>query len=130
MTGNPVTVPVGCGCGVSLYSSAVLLAGAACVLVCARLALRMACGGVCVLRDLFLVGCFTVRVAVCPLGCLFVGCVLLCCVLLVCCGLFCLSAIACCEFRERSRAGCDVVHAGLCGCAFDGNRDCRLFFTV
>ena len=25
---------------------------------------------------------------------------------------------------------CGVVHAGLCGRAFDGNRDCRLFFTV
>ena len=25
---------------------------------------------------------------------------------------------------------CGVVRAGLCGCAFDGNRDCRLFFTV
>ena len=42
-----------------------LFAGTACVLVCARLALRMACGGVCVLRDLFLVGCFTTCVAVC-----------------------------------------------------------------
>lgn len=69
-------------------------------------------------------------VAVCPCGCLFVGCVLLCCVLLVCCGLFCLSAIACCAFRERSCVWCDMVHASLCGCAFDGNSDCRLLFTL
>ena len=82
------------------------------------------------LRDLFLVGCFTTRVAVCPLGCLFVGCVLLCRMLLVCCGLFWLSAIAWCAFRERACVWCDMVHVGLCGRAFDGNRDCRLFFTV
>ena len=50
------------------------------------------------------VGRFTARVAVCPLGCLFVGCVLLCRVLLVCCGLFCLSAIVWCAFRECSCA--------------------------
>lgn len=70
------------------------------------------------------------RVAVCPLGCLFVGCVLLCRMLLVCGGLFCLAAIACCAFRERSCAYCDMVHAGWCGRAFDGNRGCRLSFTV
>ncbi len=40
VSGCPVTVPVRRGCGVSLYSSAVLFAWAACVLVCARLALR------------------------------------------------------------------------------------------
>lgn len=67
---------VGAAAGVSLYSSVALFAGAARVLVCARLALRTACGGVCVLRDLFWVG----RVVVCylrvrscvsayPLGC-------------------------------------------------------------
>lgn len=90
--------------GFPCFSRVVLFAGAACVLVCARFALRMACGGVCVLRDLFLVGCFATCVAVCPLGCLLVGCSLPCRVLLVCCGLFCLSAIACCAFLERSRA--------------------------
>lgn len=82
------------------------------------------------LRDLFLVGCFTTCVAVCPLGCLFVGCVLLCRMLLVCCGLFWLSAIAWRAFRECSRSYCDVVHASLCGCTFDGDRGCRLLFTV
>ena len=61
---------------------------------------------------------------------LFVGCVLLCRMLLVCGGLFCLSAIAWCAFRERACVWCDMVHVGLCGRAFDGNRDCRLFFTV
>lgn len=39
---------VGAAAGVSLYSSAVLFAWAACVFVCARLALRMACGWRCV----------------------------------------------------------------------------------
>ena len=75
-------------------------------------------------------GCFTTCVEVCPLGCLFVGCALLCRVLLVCCGLFCLSAIVWCAFRECSRSYCGVVHAGLCGCAFDGDLGCRLLFTV
>lgn len=51
-----------------------LFAGAACVLVCARMAFRVSCGGVCVLCALFRVGCFITLVAACPLGCLFVGC--------------------------------------------------------
>lgn len=120
----------GCSCGVSLYSSA----------RCCSLGLRVCLSVrawlcewrvvVCVLRDLFLVGCFTTCVAVCPLGCLFVGCVLLCRMLLVCCGLFCLSAIVWCAFRECSRSYCDVVHASVCGCTFDGDRGCRLSFTV
>ena len=65
-----------------------------------------------------------------PRGCLFVGCALRCFVLPVCCCLFWLSAIVWCAFRERTCVWCDMVHVGLCGCAFGGNRDCRLFFTV
>ena len=61
---------------------------------------------------------------------LFVGCAPPRRVLLVCGGLFCLSAIVWCAFRERTCVWCDMVHVGWCGCAFDGNRDCRLFFTV
>lgn len=70
------------------------------------------------------------RVAVCPFGCLFVGCVLPRRVLLVCARLRCLTAIVWCAFCECSRSYCDVVHAGLCGCAFDGDLGCRLLFTV
>ena len=80
--------------------------------------------------SLFLVGCFADRVAVCPRDCLFVACGVLRRALLVCCCLCCLAAIVWCAFRECSRTACDAVHAGLCECAFDGNRDCRLFFTV
>ena len=80
--------------------------------------------------SLFLVGRFAARIAVCPLGCLFVGCALPCRVLPVCCGLFCLSAIVWCAFRERACVWCDVVHAGWCGRAFDCDRGCRLLFTV
>ena len=109
-----------CGHGVSLCLRVVLFAGG-----CAPCLVH----GVW-LRVLFLVGCFAALVAVCPLGCLFVGCVLLCRVLPVCCVLVCLTAIACCAFRERSRTWCDIVHAGLCGCAFDGDRGCRLLFTL
>ena len=69
------------------------------------------------------------RVAV-PFGCLFVGCGVLRRVLLVCCGLCCLSAIVWCAFRECSRSYCDMVHAGWCGRAFDGDRGCCLLFTV
>lgn len=70
------------------------------------------------------------RVAVCPHGCLFVGCALLYRVLLVCCCLCCLVDIVWCAFRECSRSYCDMVHAGWCGCAFDGDLGCRLLFTV
>lgn len=69
------------------------------------------------------------RVAV-PLGCLLVVCVRRLGFVFVCCGLFCLSAIVWCAFRECARADCDMVHAGWCGCAFDGGRGCRLLFTV
>lgn len=58
-------------------------------------------------------------VAPCPVACCWFVAVCFVCRLL--CG---------CAFRECSRTACDVVHAGLCECAFDGNRDCRLFFTV
>ena len=109
-----------CGHGVSLCLRVVLFAGG-----CAPCLVH----GVW-LRVLFLVGCFAALVAVCPLGCLFVGCVPLRRVLPVCCVLVCLTAIACCAFRERSRTWCDIVHAGLCGCAFDGDRGCRLLFTL
>lgn len=89
--------------------------GCVCACLCAP---GSACGGVCVLRALFVrvlscalfrVGCFATLVAVCPLGCLFVGCGLWWRALLVCCGLFWLSAIVWCAFRERSRADCDMV---------------------
>ena len=69
------------------------------------------------------------RVAV-PLGCLLAVCVRRLGFVFVCCCLCCLSAIVCCAFRARSRADCDMVHASLCGCAFDGGRGCRLLFTV
>ena len=99
-----------CGHGVSLCLRVVLFAGG-----CAP----------CFWRGVLL------RLSRCArFGCLFVGCVLLCRVLLVCCGLFWLSAIVWCAFRERSRTWCDIVHAGLCGCAFDGDRGCRLLFTL
>ena len=42
--------------------------------------------------------------------------------------LFVVSAIVWCAFRECSY--CDVVHASLCGCTFDGDRGCRLSLTV
>ena len=69
------------------------------------------------------------RVAV-PLGCLLAVCVRRLGFVFVCCCLCCLTAIVWCAFRERSRADCDMVHASLCGCAFDGGRGCRLLFTV
>ena len=78
---------------------------------------------------LFRVGCFATRVAV-PLGCLLAVCVRRLGFVFVCCCLCCLTAIVWCAFRERSRADCDMVHASLCGCAFDGGRGCRLLFTV
>lgn len=84
---------VGAATGVSLYFSAVLFTWAACVLVCARLAFRMACGGVCVLCALFRVGCFAACIVACLFDCLFVGCGVLSLVLLVCCHLCCLAAI-------------------------------------
>lgn len=120
----------GCSCGVSLYSSARCCSLGLRVYLSVRAWLCEWRVVVCVLRDLFLVGCFTTCVAVCPLGCLFVGCVLPCRVLPVCCGLFCLSAIVWCAFRERACVWCDMVHAGWCGCTFDGDLGCRLLFTV
>ena len=99
-----------CGHGVSLCLRVVLFAGG-----CAP----------CFWRGVLL------RLSRCArFGCLFVGCVPLRRLLPVCCVLVCLTAIACCAFRERSRTWCDIVRAGLCGCAFDGDRGCRLLFTL
>lgn len=82
-------------------------------------------GGGCLLCGVF-AACIVVR----PFDCLFVGCGLRCRVLLVCGCSCCLLAIVWCAFRERACVWCDMVHVGLCGRAFGGNRDCRLFFTV
>ena len=79
---------------------------------------------------LFRVGCFAACIVARLFDCLFVGCALLYRVLLVCYCLCCLAAIVWCAFRECSRSYCGVVHAGLCGCAFDGDLGCRLLFTV
>ena len=99
-----------CGHGVSLCLRVVLFAGG-----CAP----------CFWRGVLL------RLSRCArFGCLFVGCVPLRRLLPVCCVLVCLSAIVWCAFRECSRSYCDVVHASLCGCTFDGDRGCRLLFTV
>lgn len=71
VSGNPVTVSVGRGCGVSLYSSAVLFAWAACVLVCARLALRAVactCCAICFWWGVLLRALRCARLAVCLSG--------------------------------------------------------------
>lgn len=48
VSGCPVTVPVGCGCGVSLFlAHGAVYRGCACALVCIRLALCVACVGAC-----------------------------------------------------------------------------------
>ena len=66
---------------------------------------------------------------VCSIVCLSVApCSIACCWFVTVC-------VACrllwrCVIRECARADCDVVHAGLCECAFDGDLGCRLFFTV
>lgn len=97
VSGCPATAALpSCGrCGgreASLYSSArcCSLGLRACVFVCARLALCVACGGACC--------CASTR------RLLFVGCAPPRRMLLVCCCLLCLSAIACCAFRERARS--------------------------
>lgn len=137
VSGNPVTVSVGRGCGVSLCSSAVLFAWAACVLVCARLALRaVACA------------CCAPCLCVCCRAPCFGWGVLLrssrcarsaVCLSVAACGgarcWFVTVCVACrllwwCVIRECSRSYCDMVHAGWCGCTFDGDLGCRLLFTV
>ena len=106
MTGYPVTVSVGRGCGVSLYSSA----------RCCSLGPRVCA---CLHAPCFVHGADHLSDAPCPVACCRFVAVCFVCRLL--CG---------CAIRERSRADCDMVHASLCGCAFDGGRGCRLLFTV
>lgn len=102
---------VGCVCGVGMPLWLCLVGAAAGV-------------------SLFLVGRFAARIVACRAAvCLSaVSCSVACCWFVAVC-------VVCrllwwCAIRECSRTTCDVVHVGLCGCAFDGNRDCRLLFTL
>ena len=116
VSGCPVTVPGWCSCGVSLFlAHGAVYRGCACALVCARLALCVACVGACCCASMR--HCLSVA-ACCVACCPFVAVCIVCRLL---CG---------CAFRERSCAYCDMVHVGLCGCAFDGDLGCRLLFTV
>ena len=116
VSGCPVTVLVGYGCGVSLFLAGRFLARARLFGVVGML-LCVTCVSVRASRCARAAVCLSV--AACSVACcLFVA------VLVVC------RLLWWCAIRECSRTTCDVVHAGLCECAFDGNRDCRLLFTL
>lgn len=116
VSGCPVTVPVGYGCGVSLFLAGRFLARARLFGVVGML-LCVTCVSVRSLR--------CARLAVCLSA---VSCSVACCWFVAVC--FVWRLLCGCAFRERACVYCDMVHVGLCGRAFDGDRDCRLFFTV